>query len=149
MALVLADKLFLGVGTGGGILWGFVALVAITAGTLYQKRLGAGFDIWSGGFVQYGLAAAVVGIAALLLEPVHVRWSPTFALSLAYLVVLNSVVAIGLLTLMIRRGQASRVTSLFFLVPPGAAAIAWRCSASGCRRSSCSGWRWRRRAWRW
>ena len=34
-------------------------------------------------------------------------------------------VAIGLLTLMIRRGQASRVTSLFFLVPPGAAAIAW------------------------
>ena len=65
VALVLADKLFLGVGTGGGILWGFVALVAITAGTLYQKRLGAGFDIWSGGFVQYGLAAAVVGLAAL------------------------------------------------------------------------------------
>jgi drug/metabolite transporter (DMT)-like permease len=125
VALVLADKLFLGVGTGGGILWGFVALVAITAGTLYQKRLGAGFDIWSGGFVQYGLAAAVVAAAAVLLEPVHVRWSPTFALSLAYLVVLNSVVAIGLLTLMIRRGQASRVTSLFFLVPPGAAAIAW------------------------
>jgi drug/metabolite transporter (DMT)-like permease len=107
------------------VLWGFAALAAITAGTLYQKRLGAGFDIWAGGFVQYGLAAAVVAAAAFLTEPVRVRWSPTFALSLAYLVVLNSVVAIGLLTLMIRRGEASRVTSLFFLVPPAAAAIAW------------------------
>jgi drug/metabolite transporter (DMT)-like permease len=125
VALVLLERLLPGAGTGGGVLWGFAALAAITAGTLYQKRVGQGFDLWSGGVVQYGLATLVVGALALLLETARVRWSPTFGLSLAYLVVMNSVVAIGLLTLMIRRGEASRVTSLFFLVPPGAALIAW------------------------
>jgi drug/metabolite transporter (DMT)-like permease len=127
VALVLSGELAAatGIGTGGGALWGFAALVAITAGTLGQKRLGPGFDLWSGGAVQYGLAALVVGALALLLETARVRWSPTFALALAYLVVMNSVVAVGLLTAMVRRGEAARVTSLMFLVPPGAALLAW------------------------
>jgi drug/metabolite transporter (DMT)-like permease len=125
VALVLLERLLPGAGTGGGVLWGFAALAAITAGTLYQKRVGQGFDLWTGGVVQYGLATLAVGALALLLETTRVRWSPTFAVSLAYLVVMNSVVAVGLLTLMIRRGEASRVTSLFFLVPPGAALLGW------------------------
>lgn len=125
VVLVLAGRLASGPGTGGGIAWGVAGLAAITAGTLYQKRFGQGFDLWSGGVVQYGLAGLVVGGAALAFETVAVRWSPAFALSLAYLVLVNSVIAVGLLTSMLRRGEASRVTSLFFLVPPAAALIAW------------------------
>jgi drug/metabolite transporter (DMT)-like permease len=125
VALVLSGRLATGPGETAGILWGFVALAAITGGTLYQKRYGTQIDLWSGGFVQYALATLAVTPLALATETGHVTWSATFALSLAYLVVMNSVVAISLLTLMIRRGQASRVTSLFFLVPPGAALIAW------------------------
>ena len=125
VVLVLAGRLATGPGETEGIVWGFVALAAITAGTIYQKRFGAQADIWSGGAVQYALATVVIAGPALLLETGRVTWSVTFALSLAYLVVMNSVVAISLLTLMIRRGEASRVTSLFFLVPPMAALIAW------------------------
>lgn len=125
VVLVLWGRLAAGPGETAGILWGFAALLAITAGTLYQKRFTTGADIWSGGLVQYALASLVVTVPALALETGRVTWSATFALSLAYLVVMNSIVAIGLLTLMIRRGEASRVTSLFFLVPPGAALIAW------------------------
>ena len=46
-------------------------------------------------------------------------------MSLAYLVLFNSLVAITLLLMMLRRGEASRVSALFFLVPPLAALIAW------------------------
>jgi drug/metabolite transporter (DMT)-like permease len=125
VVLVLADKLLIGIGTAAGVGWGFAALVAITLGTLYQKRFATSFDLWAGGTVQFALATLVVTPVAWLTETMRVVWSPGFAWALAYLVVLNSIVAITLLTMMIRRGAASRVTSLFFLVPPGAALVAW------------------------
>jgi drug/metabolite transporter (DMT)-like permease len=40
-------------------------------------------------------------------------------------VLANSLVSITLLLMMMRRGEASRVSALFFLVPPLAGAIAW------------------------
>jgi drug/metabolite transporter (DMT)-like permease len=48
-----------------------------------------------------------------------------FALALTYLVLGNSLLAISLLLMMIRRGEATRVSALFFLVPPTSAFIAW------------------------
>ena len=48
-----------------------------------------------------------------------------FLLALAYLVIGNSILAISLLLMMIRRGEATRVAALFFLVAPMAALIAW------------------------
>jgi drug/metabolite transporter (DMT)-like permease len=125
VALVLEGKLALGVGTAAGIVWSFLGLLAITGGTLYQKRFAGRFDLWSGGAVQFAVATVVVAPAAWLTETMDLRWSWPFLASLAYLVVMNSIVAISLLTIMIRRGEASRVTSLFFLVPPAAALVAW------------------------
>ena len=123
--LVLAEKLSAGVGTPAGIVWSCAALVAITFGTLYQKRFCPSFDLLAGGAIQFTFAALAVGILAFMFEDMTVRWSQPFAWSLAYLVLVNSIVAIGLLSFMIRRGAASRVTALFFLVPPGAALVAW------------------------
>jgi drug/metabolite transporter (DMT)-like permease len=62
---------------------------------------------------------------ALLFEDNSITWSPSFAAALAYLVLITSIIAIALLNLMLRRGEAGRVASLFFLVPPGAALVAW------------------------
>ena len=50
-------------------------------------------------------------------------WS--FAAALAYLVIGNSVIAVGLLLAMIRAGQVSKVSALLFLVPPLSALMAW------------------------
>ena len=44
---------------------------------------------------------------------------------MAYLVIGNSVIAVGLLLAMIRAGDVSRVSALLFLVPPLAALLAW------------------------
>ena len=62
---------------------------------------------------------------ALALEPMHVEWTPGLIASLTYLVLGNSILAISLLLAMIRRGEASRVSALFFLVPPMTAVIAF------------------------
>ncbi|WP_418157763.1 DMT family transporter [Benzoatithermus flavus] len=125
VALVLEDKLALGASTATGVIWSFLGLFAITGGTLYQKRFAGAFDLWSGGAVQFAVATLVVAPVAAASETMRIAWSWPFASALAYLVLMNSIVAITLLTIMIRRGEASRVTSLFFLVPPGAAFVAW------------------------
>ncbi|MEZ5824120.1 MAG: DMT family transporter [Geminicoccaceae bacterium] len=125
VVLVLAEKLGAGVGTPAGVAWTCASLTAITLGTLYQKRYCPSFDLLAGGAIQFTVAALAVGLFAVFLEDMTVHWSTRFAWALAYLVLINSIVAIGLLTWMIRRGEASRVTALFFLVPPGAALVAW------------------------
>ena len=48
-----------------------------------------------------------------------------FVYAMAYLVIGNSVIAVGLLLAMIRAGDVSSVSALFFLIPPLAAFIAW------------------------
>ncbi|MCB1990817.1 MAG: DMT family transporter [Geminicoccaceae bacterium] len=124
-ALVLHEKLAAGVGTVAGVVISLMALVAITGGTLYQKRFCPRFDLWTGGTIQFATAAIVVSLAALLFEDNTVTWTPAFAAGLGYLVLVSSIVSIALLNLMLRRGEASRVATLFFLVPPGAALVAW------------------------
>ena len=125
VVLVLGEKLAAGLGTPAGIALAVVSLFSITAGTLYQKRFCPAFDLWTGGTLQFAIAATATTGIALILEDNSIAWTPAFAGALAYLVAINSIVAIGLLNLMLRRGEAGRVASLFFLVPPGAALVAY------------------------
>lgn len=125
IVMVLAEKLAAGLGTPFGVAVAVLALFSITTGTLYQKHFCPRFDLWTGGTLQFAVAAVATSAVALCFEDNSISWSPAFAWSLAYLVLVNSIVAIALLNLMLRRGEAGRVASLFFLVPPGAALFAW------------------------
>jgi drug/metabolite transporter (DMT)-like permease len=100
------------------------ALFSITFGTLWQKRHGAGVDLRSGAAIQF-IAAAVVLAPFALLEGGRVRWSGEFAFALGWLAVVLSLGAIFLLLTLIKRGRATQVSSLFYLVPPTTALIAW------------------------
>ena len=124
VVLVLSGKL----GHGGGP-WAIVAclagLAAITAGTLYQKQYCQGQDLRSGNLVQFAAAAVACWIAALLFETRQIEWTPDLVFALAWLVIVLSLGAIPLFYLLLRRGDASRVSGLFFLVPPTTALIAW------------------------
>ncbi|GHB07524.1 DMT family transporter [Modicisalibacter luteus] len=131
ITLVLSGKLapgdghlFAGFGLGAlGCV--FASLLAISAGTLYQKRFCAEMPLLTGSVVQYVAAGAALGIGALWLENREVEWTLTFMLTLAWLVLGLSISAILLLMALIRRGAASRVASLFYLVPPLTALEAW------------------------
>lgn len=100
------------------------ALLSITLGTLWQKRHGAGVDLRTGAAIQF-LAAAVILAPFAMLEGGEVRWTGEFVFALGWLVLVLSFGAIFLLLTLIRRGRATQVSSLFYLVPPTTALIAW------------------------
>lgn len=125
VVLVLARQLEHGPGALGGALACLLALLAITAGTLYQKRWCGGMDLRTGNVVQYGAAALLTGAGALALGQTSIDWTPAFVVALAWLVLVLSLGAISLFYLLIRRGAATAVSSLLFLVPPTTALLAW------------------------
>lgn len=94
------------------------ALFAITFGTLYQKRHTAGVDGRVGPLVQFIAMAVAAGVVSRLFETGAVEWHPRFVFALAWLCLALSLGAIGILWVLIRRGAAARVASLFYLVPP-------------------------------
>ncbi len=108
-----------------GLLWAILALGGITSGTLYERRFGARVHPVMASLVQCGVGFLVILALAALTEPMRLHVTVRLALSLAYLVIGNSIVAITLLLAMIRAGEASRVSALFFLVPPVTALLAW------------------------
>ncbi|MEQ8391806.1 MAG: DMT family transporter [Thalassospira sp.] len=126
VALVLVPKIGDGVGiTAFGIGLAIAALLAMTAGTIYQKRFCTGMDLMGGTVVQYVAASIFVGVIALFKEPLTVEWSMDFILAMAWLVLVLSIGAIMLLMVLIKQGEATRVASMFYLVPPTAAFFAW------------------------
>lgn len=126
LAMVVAERLTLPDGDSWGALGlGFVALFAITAGTLYQKRFCPNLDLRSGTAIQYVTTAAAMGALALTLDSGPVQWTGEFVFALVWLSFVLSLGAVTLLYVLLRRGAASKVASLFFLVPPTAAAYAW------------------------
>jgi drug/metabolite transporter (DMT)-like permease len=125
VGLVVWRKLGLGEGTPFAMALSVLALLGITAGTLYQKRFCAGMDLRTGSLVQFAASLALIGPLALILEDNAIVWSGEFLFALFWMTVVMSLGAITLLMLLIRRGEASRVASLFFLVPPTTALLAW------------------------
>jgi drug/metabolite transporter (DMT)-like permease len=114
---------------GGLPVWGLLfsggALLAITGGTLYERRYGSGVHPVTASLVQCGVGLAASLPLAVWLEPMRLELTTGLIVSLTYLVLANSIVALTLLLAMVRLGEASRVSALFFLVPPTTAVIAW------------------------
>ncbi len=102
-----------------------VALLGITAGTLYQKRFCPKFDLRSGSVIQFVPTAIVTAIAVALFEDYRIDWNGHFLFALGWLVLVLSLGAISLLNLLIRSGSAVNVASLFYLTPPTTALIAF------------------------
>lgn len=102
-----------------------IALVAITAGTLYQKRFCPRFDLRTGSVIQFVPAMLLTAIGAAASETMHVDWTGEFVFALLWLVLVLSFGAISLLNLLLRQGSAVNVASLFYLTPPCTALIAW------------------------
>jgi drug/metabolite transporter (DMT)-like permease len=102
-----------------------VALLGITAGTLYQKRFCAQFDLRTGSVIQFVPTAILTAMAVALFEEFRIEWTPDFIFALGWLVLVLSLGAISLLNLLIRAGSAVNVASLFYLTPISTAVIAW------------------------
>jgi drug/metabolite transporter (DMT)-like permease len=102
-----------------------LALASITLGTIWQKKHGSGVDLRTGAAIQYVAAAVVLAPFALALESREVTWSGEFVIAIFWLAIVLSLGAVFLLLYLIRHGAATRVASLFYLVPPTTALMAW------------------------
>lgn len=124
LVLVVERKLGLGEVTTFNFASCIVALLAITAGTLYQKRFVKAADVRTANTVQL-MAALVVTLPLALLEPGTVELHPELIGAMAWSVLALTLGGSSLLYLLIQRGAATRVTSLMYLVPPCTALLAW------------------------
>lgn len=108
-----------------GVPAALVALVGITAGTLYQKRFCPHFDFRSGAVLQFVPAALATLLVASFMEHFRVELVPDFLFALGWLVLVLSLGAVSLLNWLIRSGTAVNTASLFYLSPPATALVAW------------------------
>ena len=132
LVLVVARKF----GAGGeatvvNLALAVLALLSITAGTLYQKQFVAPCDVRSANAVQL-MAALLVTLPLALLETEGMRWTLStgavnteLAAAMAWSVLGLTLGGSSLLYLLIQRGAATSVTSLLYLVPPTTALMAW------------------------
>jgi drug/metabolite transporter (DMT)-like permease len=123
--LVLHDRNIVAAGSPLGWIASLVSLIAITLGTLYQKRFCGRIDWRAGNIVQYTGALTLFGFAAFAFETRAIHWSGELIFAMAWLVLVVSIAAVGLLYWLIRRSAATRFASLFYLVPGTTALLAF------------------------
>ncbi len=125
VGLVVMRKLDAGIGDWRGVALCLVALAGISTASILQKTRATDHPMRTSTLVQFLAALAVLAPLSFAFETREVTWSGELILAMAWLVLAMSLGALSLLLFLIRRGAASNVASLFFLVPPTTALMAW------------------------
>jgi drug/metabolite transporter (DMT)-like permease len=102
-----------------------ISLMAITAGTLYQRVFCKSVDLRSAAFIQFGMSLLVLAPLAFAVEGFVVHWSWPLVLSVMFVVIFASILAVNALHTLMRHGHATKVTSMFFLTPVVAVLLEW------------------------
>ncbi|WP_151445517.1 DMT family transporter [Lacisediminimonas profundi] len=125
VALVVWPKLSFQAMAMGSLVAVTISLLSITVGTLYQRVHCPHADLRVAGLIQFSASLLLVAPLAWVVEGFVVRWSWQLLASVLFLVVFASILATNVLHMLMRRGQATRVTSLLFLTPVVAVLLEW------------------------
>jgi len=123
--LVLHDRNIVLAGSPLGWIASLVSLIGITLGTLYQKRYCGAIDWRVGNLVQYIGAGFLFALGAFAFETREIHWSGELVFAIAWLALVLSIAAVGLMYWLIRRSAATGFASLFYLVPGVTALFAY------------------------
>ncbi len=123
VTLIVWHKIDVREATLGALLAVTVSLIGVTAGTLYQRVYCPAVDLRAAALIQFAGNIVVLAPLAWLVEGAAVRWSWTLAGTIVFLVIFASILAVNALHTLMRRGQATRVTSLIYLTPIFAVAL--------------------------
>jgi drug/metabolite transporter (DMT)-like permease len=127
VAMVLWPKLSISAGgiTPATVTASIISVLAISIGTVWQKRFVGMIDLKAGTALQYLGAAVLTGIFSLLFETHSIIWSVSLVFAMFWLVFVLSLGAVLLLMILINQGAVSKVASLFYLVPGVTALMAY------------------------
>lgn len=123
--IVLSERLGIGDATTLGFIFSGLTPIFITVASLYQKKFCADSDLRIVMIVQQAAAGVCNFCIAMAFETGEVTWGFDIIFVWLWLAVILTVGATNLLYLMLRHGEAARVSSLFYLTPPTAVLLGW------------------------
>ena len=108
-----------------GLVATVIALIAITTSTIWQKKLSNNLPL-SVSNMNQALGGFIFHIIIIILfaEP-YIDFSKTFLIAMSHQIFLVSFGAFTILMFLIKRNSASKTVSIFFLIPPTSAFMAW------------------------
>ena len=108
-----------------GLVATVVALIAITTSTIWQKKLSNNLPL-SVNNMNQALGGFIFHIIIIILfaKP-YINFSTTFIIAMSHQIFLVSFGAFTILMFLIKKNSASKTVSIFFLVPPTSAFMAW------------------------
>jgi drug/metabolite transporter (DMT)-like permease len=112
-------------GLNRGDLWTLACAVCFAGQIVAVTELGARYDPRRLVWMQLAVTAALAALGLILLEQPEVRWTSTFAVVLAYVVLFPSALAFFLQMRAQRHMSSARAALIFCLEPVFAAAVSW------------------------
>lgn len=117
VAIVVANSII----TPGASIHGYgavgLALIGITSGTIYQKKFLSGVDVWVNCFIQMTVSSIIMFILSYYTESMIITNIKYFIFAVSWITLMNSVGALTILYIMMKRGEASKATNLFHVIP--------------------------------
>ena len=102
-----------------------VALISITASTIWQKKLSNNLPLSVSNFYQaVGGCLFHILIIMFFVKP-YIQFNKTFIISMSHQIFLVSFGAFTILMYLIKKNSASKTVSIFFLIPATSALMAW------------------------
>jgi drug/metabolite transporter (DMT)-like permease len=125
VALVVWHKIDLDAMSTASLAAVLIALAAITVGTLYQRIFCPAVDLRAASVVQFAVTLLLIAPLAVAVEGFQFQVSWQLLAAIGFLVIFASIFAVNALHTLMRRGEATRVTSLLYLTPIIAVALEW------------------------
>ena len=123
VALIVWHKMDIRAITVGSLVAITTALLALTVGTLYQRKFCPAVDLRAGALIQFTVSLLVLVPLSVTFESGAVRWSWPLVGAIIFLVIFASLLAVNALHTLMRHNAATRVTSMLYLPPIFAVAM--------------------------
>ena len=108
-----------------GVLSSFIALLAITASTLWQKKISNNLSLSVSNMYQAIGGCLFHLIIIIFFTDPYINFTPTFLIAMSHQIFLVSFGAFTILMFLIKNNSASKTVAIFFLIPPTTAFMAW------------------------
>ena len=108
-----------------GVIASFIALLAITTSTIWQKRIGNNLSLSVSNMYQAIGGCLFHFLIIIFFTETYIDFNSTFLIAMSHQIFLVSFGAFTILMFLIKNNSASKTVSIFFLIPPTTAIMAW------------------------
>tara|TARA_B100001057_G_C22712853_1_gene896515 strand:- start:178 stop:1026 length:849 start_codon:yes stop_codon:yes gene_type:complete len=108
-----------------GLIATIVALISITASTIWQKKLSTNLPLPVSNFYQAVGGCLFHTIVIIFFAEPYINFTKTFLIAMSHQIILVSFGAFTILMFLIKKNSASKTVSIFFLIPATSAFMAW------------------------